>query len=144
MPWEYRATRRVEFHETDMAGIVHFSNFFRYVETVEGDFYRSMGYSVIIRNAGSPLGLPRVHASCDYMKPLRFEDVFEMHLLVREKKPKSVTYEIRFRRLQPEPTELVAVAKIVAVCAMKDVSGKMQSTPFPPGLDALLEVAPAD
>jgi hypothetical protein len=50
MPFhEFRATRRVEFNETDLAGIVHFSNFFRYMETVEGAFYRSFGQSVILR-----------------------------------------------------------------------------------------------
>ena len=144
MPWEYRATRRVEFHETDMAGIVHFSNFFRYIETVEGEFYRSLGYSVIIRHADAMLGLPRVHASCDYFKPLRHEDVFEMHLLVREKKAKAVTYEIRFRRLQPGEAELVAVAKLVVVCAMKGAGGQLQSTPFPPGLAEQIEVAPPE
>ena len=32
MPYEFKAVRRVEFSETDMAGIVHFSNFFRYME----------------------------------------------------------------------------------------------------------------
>ena len=83
MPFfEFRATRRVEFNETDLAGIVHFSNFFRYMETVEGAFYRSFGQSVILRGAAEPLGLPRVHADCDYLKPLRFEDLIEMHLLV--------------------------------------------------------------
>ncbi|HTI69785.1 MAG TPA: thioesterase family protein [Candidatus Limnocylindria bacterium] len=142
MPWEFRATRRVEFHETDMAGIVHFSNFFRYIETVEGEFYRSLGHSVLLRNNNPPLGLPRVHASCDYLRPLKFEDVFEMHLLVREKKEKSVSYEIRFRRVSPDPGELLAVAKIVAVCVFKDATGKMQSTAFPPSLAEKLEVAP--
>ena len=29
---EFRTTRMVEFSETDMAGIVHFANFFRYME----------------------------------------------------------------------------------------------------------------
>jgi acyl-CoA thioester hydrolase len=33
MAFEFKLTRRVEFAETDMAGIVHFSNFFRYMES---------------------------------------------------------------------------------------------------------------
>jgi len=35
MPYEFKHTRRVEFAETDMAGIVHFSNFFRMMESTE-------------------------------------------------------------------------------------------------------------
>jgi acyl-CoA thioester hydrolase len=62
MSFEYKAIRRVEFSETDMAGIVHFSNFFRYMETAEHGFYRSLGFSVILRNYDPPLGFPRVHA----------------------------------------------------------------------------------
>ena len=40
MATPFRVTRRVEFHETDMAGIVHFSNFFRYMEFAEVEFLR--------------------------------------------------------------------------------------------------------
>jgi YbgC/YbaW family acyl-CoA thioester hydrolase len=144
MAYEFRATRRVEFHETDMAGIVHFSNFFRFIETVEGAFYRSLGHSVLLRDRDPPLGLPRVHASCDYFKPLRFEDVFEMHLLVREKKPKSLTYEVRFHRSQPEPKELLALAKIVVVCVGKGATGEMQSALIPSALADKIEVAPPE
>ena len=35
MAYEFKVTRRVEFSETDMVGIVHYSNFFRYMETAE-------------------------------------------------------------------------------------------------------------
>ena len=43
---EFRTTRMVEFSETDMAGIMHFSNFFRFMESAEHAFYRSKGFSV--------------------------------------------------------------------------------------------------
>ena len=43
MAYEFKATRQVEFSETDMAGIMHFSNFFRFMETAEHGFYRSLG-----------------------------------------------------------------------------------------------------
>lgn len=108
MAWEFRATRRVEFSETDLAGIVHFSNFFRYMETVEHAFWRSLGSSIIMTQFDPPLGMPRVHASCDYRRPARFEDLLEMRLLVTEKRPRSLSYQIRFRRLEPGPVEEIA------------------------------------
>ena len=68
----FRTIRRVEFHETDMAGIVHFSNFFRYMEAAEHEFLRSRGLSVVLDWEGQRLTFPRVAASCDFRRPLRF------------------------------------------------------------------------
>jgi YbgC/YbaW family acyl-CoA thioester hydrolase len=144
MPYEFRATRRVEFHETDLAGIVHFSNFFRYMETVEGAFYRSFGQSVILRGFQEPMGLPRVHADCDYYKPLRFEDVVEMHLLVRAKRERVLDFQIRFRRIEPGPVEEVAVGHVTAVCVQKGPDGVLRSEPFPAAFAAQIEVAPPE
>ena len=75
MPTPFQTTRRVEFGDTDMAGIVHFANFFRYMEAAETDFLRSLGLSVSWEEAGRRYGLPRVSASCDYSKPARFGDL---------------------------------------------------------------------
>src|SRR5690348_13177894 len=99
MAYEFKLVRRVEFSETDMAGIVHYSNFFRYMEAAEHAFFRSLGFSVITRQVEPAVGWPRVHASCDYKQPLRFEDEFEIHLLVTVKKSKSLSYQFRFRKL---------------------------------------------
>jgi YbgC/YbaW family acyl-CoA thioester hydrolase len=74
MAYEFKITRRVEFSETDMAGIMHYSNYFRFMETAEHQFYRSLGFSVVLAQHNPPLGFPRVHAECDYKRPLRFED----------------------------------------------------------------------
>ena len=52
----YRVKRRVEFHETDSAGIVHFSNFFRYMEAAEVEFLNSLGLSVAISGEARPFG----------------------------------------------------------------------------------------
>ena len=37
----FRTTRRVEFGDTDMAGMVHFANFFRFMEAAEVEFLRA-------------------------------------------------------------------------------------------------------
>ena len=91
MAYDFKIQRRVEFSETDMAGIVHYSNFFKYMESAEHAFYRALGHSVVMTQVDPPLGWPRVHAECDYFKPLRFEDLVEVHMLVKEKKSKSLT-----------------------------------------------------
>ena len=144
MPHEFKVTRRVEFHETDLAGIVHFSNFYRYMESVEHAFLRSLGHSVVMPRHDPPVGFPRVHASCDFRRPVRFEDVLELHLLVREVRPRSIAYQIRLRRLEPGPAEEVAVGNLVVVCVRKRPDGTMEAVAIPPSLAAQLEAAPAD
>lgn len=144
MPYEFSFRRRVEFSETDMAGIVHFSNFFRYMESVEQAFCRSLGFSVVLRAADPAMGLPRVHASCDYRRPLRFEDIVEMRLLVAEKRPRSLAYQIRFRRIEPGPPEDVAIGRLVVVCVRKNPDGGFEAIPLPPIMAEQIEAAPPE
>src|SRR6516225_10176520 len=116
MAYEFKLVRRVEFFETDMVGIVHYSNFFRYMETAEHGFFRSLGFSVVMKHFETPMGWPRVHAECDYRQPLHFEDEVEIHMLVSEKKTKSLSYIFKFRKLNgPAPGE-VARGALTVVC----------------------------
>ncbi len=145
MPYEYRLVRRVEFSETDMAGIVHFANFFRYMEACEHAFMRSLGHSVhpgedAGRSAGGVIGWPRVHAECDYKRPLRFDDEFEIRMLVREKKDKAVTYDFIFRKTSER--EPLARGRMVAVCVGR-IDGALKGIPIPSDLGLLIDVAPA-
>ena len=98
MPCEFNTTRRVEFSDTDMAGIVHFSRFFVFMEAAEHAFLRSLGTSVAGTLEGRSVGWPRVGASCDYLNPARFEDLLDVHLKVVRKGTSSMTYRIEFRR----------------------------------------------
>jgi YbgC/YbaW family acyl-CoA thioester hydrolase len=149
MPYEFKAVRRVEFSETDMAGIVHFSNFFRYMETAEHGFYRSLGFSVTLDNLEPPLGFPRVHAACDYKKPLRFEDLVEIHLLVKEKRSRVLSYLFRFSKLPREGSNdaapvLVATGVLTVVCVAHYADGKMEAMAIPAELAGQIEVAPLE
>ena len=141
MAHEFRMVRRVEFAETDRAGIVHFGSYFRYMEETEHAFIRSLGLSIAMEKSHR-VGWPRVHASCDYTAPLHFEDEVEIHLRVKEKKERALTYEFVFRRLRPEPAVEVGRGKITTVCVTRDEAGKMRSVPIPDPVARLIEVAP--
>jgi len=143
MAYELKVTRRVEFSETDMAGIVHYSNFFRYMEVAEHEFFRRLGFSVVTRQVDPPVGWPRVHAECDYTQPLRFEDEIEIHMLVKEKRSKLLSYEFRFRKLNGGgPTE-VARGFLTVVCVTHQ-DGKMTPTTIPKSIVDKIEVAPEE
>lgn len=140
---EFRIVRRVEFSETDMAGIMHFSNFFRFMETAEHAFFRSLGLSICPTGGAPRLGWPRVHAACDYRRPLRFEDRVEVRLQVREVKRKTVTYAFVFRKLNARPPEEVARGALIVACATcASGTGALKAVPIPKPIAALLQAAP--
>jgi acyl-CoA thioester hydrolase len=145
MAFEFKLSRRVEFAETDMAGIVHFSNFFRYMENAEHAFYRSLGASVIMDRFEPPLGFPRVHAECDFKRPIRFQEMLEIHLLVREKRPKVLSYLFKFRKVSENgSSEEIARGVITVVCVAHNRDGTMASAPIPEFLASQIEVAPPE
>lgn len=144
MAFEFKFTRRVEFAETDMAGIVHFSNFFRYMENAEHAFYRSLGASVIMNHLEPPLGFPRVHAECDYKRPLRFEDTMEVHLLVREKRSKVLSYLFKFRKVSEKESIEIARGILTVVCVAHNADGSMAAASIPAFLSDKIEAAPAE
>ena len=76
MDGQFRYARRVQFGETDMAGIVHFSWMFRYMEEAEHAAWRAAALSIAEKKG--ELGWPRVAASFEFRSPLRFEDEFEV------------------------------------------------------------------
>lgn len=145
MAYEHKITLRIGFAETDMAGIVHFSNFFRYMEAVEHSFFRSLGFSVVTRIGDEQFGWPRVHVACDYYRPLHFEDEVEAHLLVRAVTDKAIEYVIRFRNLTREPQSLAAKGLMRVVCVERDrQTGRMRAVAIPPAILSGIQAAPAE
>ena len=141
MPYEFKLRRRVEFAETDMAGIVHFANFFRMMEVTEHAFFRSLGLSIHGHDPETTSGWPRVSATCDYRAPLRFEEEVEIHLLVAELRTRSIRYTFIFRKVS-DGSE-VARGEITAVCAsVEKASGKLSAVPIPDAVRAAIQPAP--
>jgi 4-hydroxybenzoyl-CoA thioesterase/acyl-CoA thioester hydrolase len=108
----FRTTRRVEFCETDAAGIAHFSAFFIYMEQAEHEMLRQLGLSVSMRDDQGEIGWPRVSASCEFSRPAKFEDVLEIEVTVERLGKCSVAYDFRFLR----GGDLLATGKMSAVC----------------------------
>ena len=104
--------RRVEFAHTDMAGVAHFSEYFRYMESAEHEFFRSIGGSVSQKDGDRHVSWPRVSASFDFLQPLRFEDEFEIRLGVEKLGDKSVTFRAHILRGE----ELCAKGRCTSVC----------------------------
>jgi acyl-CoA thioester hydrolase len=141
MAHRFEITERVQFSETDMAGIVHFSNFFRYMERVEHAFFRSLGMT-IFEHGEDKIAWPRVHASCDYLAPLKFEEEFRIELLVEEVRNKVIRYLIRCWHLDGV---LAGEGRLTVACVRKDPdTGRMKAVAIPERIHSKIEAAPAD
>jgi YbgC/YbaW family acyl-CoA thioester hydrolase len=113
VPSEYTFRRRVQFYETDVAGIVHFSWFFRYMEEAEHALWREAGLS--IHPPESDIGWPRIASSFEFYRPLRFEDEFDVHLRVAEMTKKTIRYECTLTKND----EKIASGSMTIACVRK-------------------------
>jgi YbgC/YbaW family acyl-CoA thioester hydrolase len=129
--------RRVQFYETDAAGIVHFSTFFRYMEEAEHALWRENGVSIFPQ--APTHGWPRVAASFDYKRPLRFEDEFEIHLTVDLITARSLRYACRIE----SGGEVAAEGSMTIVCVQRGPDHVMRAVPIPESIAALFRAASA-
>ena len=132
----FHTTRRIEFADTDMAGIVHFANFFRFMESAEVEFLRSRGLSVSMIWNGERIGLPRVAASCDYLRPVTFEDVVEVAVSIERIGLKSVTYGFEFFK----DGAVIATGQVTSVCCRVLKDNKLEAIDIPANYRERLEM----
>ena len=127
MSGEFHYQRRVEFCETDAAGIAHFSAYFQYMEQAEHAFLRHLGTSVITKDEAGDISWPRVSATCDYAGSVKFEDVLDIVVRIERLGTKSVTYAFDLRLQETS----VATGKMTAVCCCFTHDKQPQSMPIP-------------
>ena len=122
--WE----RRVEFCETDAAGIAHFSSLVIYMEQAEHALLRSLGLSVAHSATATPDGetpddstlrnvsWPRVRVECDFLSPAKFEDIVSINVFLSVLGKKSVTYQHRLFI----GTRAIATGSMTSVCCKRE------------------------
>lgn len=131
----FRLQRRVDFCDTDLAGIVHFANFFRYMEAAEVAFLKSRGLNVSLQWNGEHLGFPRVAVSCDYVSPAKFDDVLDIDVRLEKLGTKSVTYAFDFSR----DGSAIACGKMTSVCCRVGPNKTMEAIEMPNEIRTLIE-----
>ncbi len=127
MPEPFRTTRIVEFHDTDMAGIMHFASFFQYMESAEHELIRSVGFSVHEKIDGQTLSFPRVAAACEFRSPAVSEDVLEIAVSLTRIGNKSLHYQMEFSIEGRE----IATGQITSVCCRVKPGQPLVSVPLP-------------
>ena len=127
MPDRYYTQRRIEFADTDMAGIAHFSRFFIFMEAAEHEYWRHLGLSVHMQHDGDVISWPRAGASCDYRRPARFEDELDIHLQIERQGGKTLTYQFDFLL----DAELIAHGQLKTICCICNPGDDMRAIAIP-------------
>ena len=145
MAYEHTSTRRIEFSETDMAGLVHFSNFFKYMETAERDFFEAAGVDLIRTKPGELVGWPRARAECKFSAPIRFGDTIDIHLAVKAVKDRSIDFQFRIYRRNDDGTRThAAKGHLTTVLTELTASGELQSVELTEEMRSKITEAPAE
>ncbi|MCH7845064.1 MAG: hypothetical protein IH850_04460 [Acidobacteria bacterium] len=79
--------RRVQWIDTDAAGIWHHSTVARWAEEAEAELHRQLG--IIDQTFGAT---PRVVVEFEFRSPLRFDDVVDVTITVAKLGRSSITY----------------------------------------------------
>lgn len=134
----------MQFAETDLAGMVHFANFFRYMEEAEHALWRAAGMRIdspsLAPSSGAAssshheLKWPRVSAAFDFKRPLRFEDEFEVHVGMAAVTTRSIQYHHTV--LRGDIT--VGVGTVTAACVQLGADHRLQAVEIPPDILARL------
>jgi len=132
---EFRLHRRVQFYETDTAGVVHFSWYFRYMEEAEHAMWREVGLS--IHQPNGAIVWPRVNASCDYHRPLRFEQEFDVVIRIAEITARTIRYGCEVTDGQTT----FATGSLTIACASRQPEGPMRSVDIPMDVASRFHVA---
>ncbi|MEX2114573.1 MAG: thioesterase family protein [Pirellulales bacterium] len=139
MPLQYKTSRRVEFRDTDAAGMAHFSAFFVWMEQAEHELLRYLGLTVHASDDQGLISFPRVAARCDYQRSVRFEDILDIEIEIVRLGQKSVTYECNFS----QAGRPVASGQTTSVCCRFDNDGTPKSIPIPTDIAEKLAQAAA-
>jgi acyl-CoA thioester hydrolase len=141
MPPQFTYTRRVQFSDTDMAGIVHFANFYRFMEEAEHEMFRSLGIRIVEHQPdGTVVGWPRVRCSCSFEAPAYYDDLVEVDVTISRVGVKSLTMSFVFRRGQ---TRLATGDLKTVFCRFKG-AGEFESIAIPATYTDRLVEAPRE
>ncbi|PWU05673.1 MAG: 4-hydroxybenzoyl-CoA thioesterase [Verrucomicrobia bacterium] len=117
MSYSISIKRYVDFFETDMAGIVHFSNYFRWMESAETELFRQLQIPIAKREDSIISGWPKVETNCTFIAPLRFQDQVEIVLTIKEIKNHSLCYNFHFYKIENEKKTEAAKGSMTTVFA---------------------------
>ena len=120
---------RVYYEDTDMAGIVYYANYLRYIERARSDWVREMGIDQLAMKAeGVVFAVRRVEA--DYIQPAVFDDMLDVETWATSITPARMVMQQEVKR--GDTVLFRAVVTIVCIAASGNpcrLPAKLRSIP---------------
>ena len=123
--------RRVEFSQTDAAGIIHFSTYFSLMEAAEAELFRELGLPLLWQDKSGFYGFPRVDCQCKFRRPLKFDERVRIDLEIEEIDTSRIHYRFVFLN---EKGRRCATGSMVTACARRTESGDLEGMDLPENL----------
>jgi YbgC/YbaW family acyl-CoA thioester hydrolase len=128
----FSITRRVEFHETDAAGIMHFSNFYKWMEICEHEWFRTEGITMMSTSSeGIRRGWPRREASCNFIRSVQLGDLVRVNATISKLSENSLCYEYIFEKDRAGKWTQIASGRMTTVHVKQNSGGIMEAEPYP-------------
>ena len=127
-PPPLRLRRRIEFSQTDAAGLAHFSTFFFFMEAAEAELFRGLDLPLLQEGPEGATGFPRGDVQCRFRRPLAFGDLVETRLTMGEVTARRLHYDFLFLN---EAGKRVATGTMTTVFARRERGGNLAADDLP-------------
>ncbi len=102
---------RVYYEDTDLAGLVYYANYLKYIERARSEWVRELGVDQLAMKAeGRVFAVRRVEA--DYLSPARYDDLLEVETAVAQLTGARLVLRQNVRR----GAELLFESTVTLVC----------------------------
>lgn len=119
-------SHKVKFGETDMAGIVFYPNFYKWMDYATGELFDSNYRSISNLINEEQIYFPLLETRCNFFMPLFFENKIQIISEVVEWSNKTFKVVHTFKR----DTEVIASGYEVRAWAKK-INDKLKTVPIP-------------
>ncbi|QCO55187.1 tol-pal system-associated acyl-CoA thioesterase [Pseudorhodobacter turbinis] len=80
----HRFDLRVYYEDTDLAGIVYYANYLKFIERARSEWVRSLGVDQAALRANEGIVFAVRHLTAEYLRPAVYDDLLEVHTTMTE------------------------------------------------------------
>lgn len=105
---EYKYERKINYYETDRMGVVHHSNYIRFLEEARCNWLESIGlpFATLEENG---ITIPVLAVNCEYKHHVTFNDVIIVEMVVKEYT--GVRMTVQYRIINKNTSDIVLVGE---------------------------------
>lgn len=127
----HRFEFRVYHEDVDLAGIVYYANYLKFIERARSEFVRELGIDQNALRSAEGIVFAVRHVDADYLQPAKFDDELQVHT-----SPDAVSGARLVLRQQVLRDGVLLFSALVTLVALSDTG---QATRMPAKIRLLLQ-----